>query len=110
MKAKDKRNRVASIKKNSFCYLTEEQSHAIKSNMFSRKIRVQDLCDLLGGSRAYWTSMLLGQTEMHVTHIIKLSKLLGLSKQEILDYFFNFAFAVDVTTIPSPVALGQGKT
>jgi len=71
-------------------YLNEEQKHKIRLKMFERKLSVIKIAEKLGKSRNAWHQKLAGKTIMDSDDIIKLSKLLGISKNEVGNLFFNW--------------------
>lgn len=77
-------------------FITEEQEHLIKTMMYMKKIQIQELPRLIGGSRATWTKKLLGKIPLDAEDMIKLRRLLNLTNEQTLQFFLNFSLCPEI--------------
>jgi hypothetical protein len=70
-------------------FMTEEQSHKLKTIMFSQKIALKDLPGLIGGSRNHWMAIINGTGDPRESEIVALANLLKLTRVQVMDFFFS---------------------
>jgi len=70
-------------------FITEDQTHKIKTLMFAQKLQVKDLPSHLGRSVVYWSRVLNGEADPRTSDILALSKLLGIKPSQIVEFFFS---------------------
>lgn len=71
-------------------YLSKRQSRMLEVEFLKRGILKSQIHKHLGGSRQQWSKFLNGKTDMRVSTILKISKLLGFTPQQIGEVFFDY--------------------